>query len=422
MRAGDVAGDGEAEAGAALVLVAGLVESHERLEHVLALLRWDARPVVVDGDEEPAGLVVAPRRAMRVAVAGGIGDEIEEQAPEGVRAHRHHRIADDLERGRVALALGIESAAPRAAPGGRSSRPARRRRRAQRRDSPRACVLISSMSRFRSSISGVCVEQRQRQLEARQDGAQIVADAVQHRGALLDGALDAPLHLDEGVAGLAHLAGAARPELDLAALAEALRPPRRGAGSDGSGCAGTGWRRRAARARSRPSTAGRCASSTRRPGCAARAPASRVWSSLTRISIEVRAPDRVDPERPRRPGGDSSSDSAWSRIEKNGFGPGGGSVASGRKSMSRLSRSSAMRASVSPFAVLRIGLVDVDQRGDVGGHGRGQAARHELPVPLHEHIGDDRLQQDDRRDDDDQRARVESLRHEPEPSQRAKRP
>ena len=40
-----------------------------------------------------------------------------------------------------------------------------------------------------------------------------------------------------------------------------------------------------------------------------------------------------------------------------------------------------------------------------------QALRHRLPVALHEDEGDDRLQQDHRRDDDDQRAGVEPLRH-----------
>ena len=65
--------------------------------------------------------------------------------------------------------------------------------------------------------------QGERKLEAREDGAKIVAHPVQHRGALLEGALDAPLHFDEGVAGLAHLARAARPEFRIAALAEGLR-------------------------------------------------------------------------------------------------------------------------------------------------------------------------------------------------------
>ena len=47
--------------------------------------------------------------------------------------------------------------------------------------------------------------------------------AGQHRGALLDRALDARLHLDEGLRRAAHLARAARPEVRrLAALAEAF--------------------------------------------------------------------------------------------------------------------------------------------------------------------------------------------------------
>ena len=44
-------------------------------------------------------------------------------------------------------------------------------------------------------------------------------------------------------------------------------------------------------------------------------------------------------------------------------------------------------------------------------HRLRQALRHRLPVALHEDEGDHRLQQDHRRDDDDQRARIEPLRH-----------
>jgi tRNA-binding protein len=45
--AGDVAGNGKAEPGAAGIEVAGLVQPHERLEHVLALFRRNAGAVVV---------------------------------------------------------------------------------------------------------------------------------------------------------------------------------------------------------------------------------------------------------------------------------------------------------------------------------------------------------------------------------------
>jgi hypothetical protein len=63
--------------------------------------------------------------------------------------------------------------------------------------------------------------------------------------------------------------------------------------------------------------------------------------------------------------------------------------------------------------VLRVALVDVHQGGDVRRHGRGQAAGDELVMALHERIGDDRLQQDDRRDDDDERAGIKPLRQGP---------
>ena len=66
-------------------------------------------------------------------------------------------------------------------------------------------------------------EQRELELEARQDGAQIVRHPGQHGGALLDRALDADFHFQEGGGGAAHFACAARAEIrNLAALAERL--------------------------------------------------------------------------------------------------------------------------------------------------------------------------------------------------------
>src|SRR6187397_3730371 len=54
VRAGDVAGDGEAEAGAAFVLVARVVAAEERLEHFVTQLGRNAGAVVVDRDGEVA--------------------------------------------------------------------------------------------------------------------------------------------------------------------------------------------------------------------------------------------------------------------------------------------------------------------------------------------------------------------------------
>ncbi len=70
---------------------------------------------------------------------------------------------------------------------------------------------------------GRFAEQRQFELEAGEDGAQIVRHAGQHGGALLDAALDPAFHFQEGEGGAANLARAARAEVrHLASLAEAF--------------------------------------------------------------------------------------------------------------------------------------------------------------------------------------------------------
>src|SRR5216684_2515423 len=54
MRARDVAGNRETKPGTALVLVAGVVQPQERLEHFLAHVLRNARSVVVDRDGQIA--------------------------------------------------------------------------------------------------------------------------------------------------------------------------------------------------------------------------------------------------------------------------------------------------------------------------------------------------------------------------------
>ena len=103
---------------------------------------------------------------------------------------------------------------------------------------------------------GTVLEQSELEAKAGQHGAEVVAHAGQHDGALLDMALDAVAHLDEGVGRLAHLARAARAEVlwRRAPLAEALGRLRQAQDrldlvaqeEDGDG--------QAARARCRPST------------------------------------------------------------------------------------------------------------------------------------------------------------------------
>ena len=82
---------------------------------------------------------------------------------------------------------------------------------------------ISSTSFLMASTSGLVAEQCQFELEARQNGAQIVRHAGEHGGALLDRALDADFHFQKCGRRAPHLARAARPEVRrLAALAERL--------------------------------------------------------------------------------------------------------------------------------------------------------------------------------------------------------
>ena len=76
-------------------------------------------------------------------------------------------------------------------------------------------VLLHRLD-FRPSL-----DQREFELEARQHCAQIVRNARQHGRALLDRALDAGLHFDEGRRRAPHLARAARTEVGhFAAFAE----------------------------------------------------------------------------------------------------------------------------------------------------------------------------------------------------------
>src|ERR671911_288083 len=56
MAVGDVAGDREPEPGAAFILVARIIQPHERPEHRLALAGRDARTIVVDGHEQMPAL------------------------------------------------------------------------------------------------------------------------------------------------------------------------------------------------------------------------------------------------------------------------------------------------------------------------------------------------------------------------------
>src|SRR5262245_59315184 len=106
MRARDVARDGEAEAGATLVLVARIVEPHERLEHLLAHRRGDAGSVVVDGDGQPA-VIAMTGDGNRRREARRVRDEVANAALERGRTHGDDRVAVEYDAGLVAVPLGV---------------------------------------------------------------------------------------------------------------------------------------------------------------------------------------------------------------------------------------------------------------------------------------------------------------------------
>ena len=92
MRAGDVAGDGEAEACAAFVLIAGFVQPHEWPEYIFATFLRDAWAVIVHDNRQPA-LCVRGGDGHRLCVAEGIGDQIIDQSCEGVGANIDDRFS-----------------------------------------------------------------------------------------------------------------------------------------------------------------------------------------------------------------------------------------------------------------------------------------------------------------------------------------
>src|SRR6267154_848679 len=106
VRARDVAGDRQPKPGAALVLVAGIVEPQERLEHLFAQAGRNAGAVVVDRDGEIAVIPMAGDRN-RFRVARRVGNEVGKAALERGRLHGDDRQAVEGDGGAMTMALGV---------------------------------------------------------------------------------------------------------------------------------------------------------------------------------------------------------------------------------------------------------------------------------------------------------------------------
>ncbi len=238
-----------------------------------------------------------------------------------------------------------------------------------------------------------------------------MADAGKHDGALLDMALDAVAHLDEGVGGLAHLARAARAEIvrRRAPLAKAF------------GSFGQAQDRLDLVAQEKNRHGEQDERSADHPyqedlgvgGVGLTAAGKDMHHPVVELDAdvdEIGAAHRVDPEGTADLARQLVGERGVEKVEE-GPGVGFGQLLSGLEADTQAEIGIGEPDQGLGVRVLGKVAVDVDQHGDVLHGDRGQAARHHLPMALEEHEGHHRLEQHHRRDDDDQRARIEAFRH-----------
>ena len=235
-------------------------------------------------------------------------------------------------------------------------------------------------------------------------------DAGQHRGALLDRALDARFHFEERLRGAAHFARAAGTEVRrFAALAEALG----GVGQPQDRLDLVAQEQHRDDQQDRRGADHPEQEDLRIRGIGGAALGEDPHHRVVELNADfhqIGAADGVDPERPADLPAELHRQRLVEQREKR--------LRAGRRHVAHrqeidhqpeplLGDAPQLRA----VLVLRIALVDVDQAGDVLHHRGRQAPRHRVPVPLHEHERHHRLQHHHRHDHDQQRAGIEPGRH-----------
>ena len=150
----------------------------------------------------------------------GVGDQIGEATLECRRPHCDDRVAVEMHARLVTVALGVGlELFQEGAHVGRRRLLARIAARKRDISLQHAAHLVDVL--LHGLDLGTVPQQGKFELETRENGAQVVRNSRQHGGALLEHALDATLHLDEGHRRAANLTRAARPEVgDFASLAE----------------------------------------------------------------------------------------------------------------------------------------------------------------------------------------------------------
>ena len=404
MAARDVERDREAEADAA---AAGLerarrVEAGEGLQRPGAVGLGDARAVVLDDEGQP--LRGQPDGQRHPARRGA------RRCRRGSAPPARPRRGASRRGGRRGVSLTSRSADRRRRRGGR---PRRCRRRARRDRSATVSSRLSPRAKARNSpsirsiwsascaqVAGLLalLHQRQRQLHPGERRAQVVADAGEHLGALLDLALQPRAHRQERGAGAADLLGAGRAERQRAALAEGLG--RLGERADRADLVAQedhrdrGQQQRGERssapgagAGSRP-TAGRAAPSASqhaeaglRCAIAPRAGRRRGRSRSGRSSARCRVATTVPPVTSRKLAVDARASSVAPGLEP-------------QAEVERQRQLGDAQAPRGPGVAGGLDLLDAvgELVGDVAGHLLGDP----LVVALEEHQADDQLQHDDR--------------------------
>ncbi len=345
----------------------------------------------------------------RVGVTRRIGDEIGETTLERRRPHGHDRPAVEADARLVAVALGVglELIQERGHVGWRRLLAGIATREGEiglQHARHLVHVLLHRLD------LGALAEKRELELEAGEHGAQIVGDAGEHGGALLHGALDASLHLDEGERRAPHLARAARAEVrNLTALAEAFGGV--GEPQDRADLVAQEQHRHGDQQQRGSHHPGEEDVRVGDIGGAARR--EHAHDRIVELDADLeqrRAPDRVDPERAadllahlvRERLVDQGEEGLWARRRQ----------LVGRQEVDHQAELLLRNPSQLPvIGLLGIDLVDLDQGGDVLHHAGREPLRHQVVVALHEHERHDRLQHHHGRDDDEQRARIEAFRH-----------
>src|SRR5262249_40302242 len=199
--------------------VARMAEPQERLEHLLAQMRRNARAVVVHGYREPA-VVAMSRNRDRRRMPRGVRHEVAKAALERSGPHGNDRMAAEVHTRLVTVALGVGleffEEGPHVGWRRRLARtPAREREISFQHAAHLVHILLHRLD------FGALADKGKLELETREDGAQVVRNSRQHRGALFQRALDATLHLDERNRSASNLARAARAQGE----ARAFRAP-----------------------------------------------------------------------------------------------------------------------------------------------------------------------------------------------------